>query len=235
VHRELDPALSQSLREFAKARNTGMYALLLAGFQTLMSRLSSQEDIVVGIPAAGQAGLDVNTIGYCVNALPIRSATRHDKPFDLLMHETQRSVLDAFEHQETLLSELVRDLRVPRDPSRLPLIEAIFNYSRYFADLNLAGCTVKTRENRRQAIYYDLFFNIVEADGRLIVDWDYNSELFDEETIERWIDHLAELLNGVVQDSSRAIGDLPLLSAEQGAAVAASWGTAKNKGVKSVS
>jgi non-ribosomal peptide synthetase component F len=74
----------------------------------------------------------------------------------------------------------------------------------------------------------------VESDGRLIVDWDYNSELFDEETIERWIDHLAELLSGVIEDSRRAIGDLPLLSAEQGAAVAASWG-AKNRGVTSAS
>ena len=224
VHRDLDPALSHAMREGAKALKCSVYALLLSGFQALLSRLSGQEDVVVGVPAAGQARLQLETVGYCVNALPIRAALRHDKPFAQLVKETQVGMLDAFEHQDISLGALVRSLNLPRDPSRLPLVEVIFNYSRYFHDLDLAGCKVTARENQRRAVYHDLFLNIVETDGRLVVDWDYCSDLFDRETIERWIDHYSELLGGAVRDATQTLGDLPLMSAEEGMATVANWG-----------
>lgn len=224
VHRELDAKLSQNLRNTAKSLNTSVYVLLLSGFQALVSRLSNQEDIVIGVPVAGQARLNLETVGYCVNALPLRAAAGHARPFAELVLETQRKLFDAFDHQETSLGEIVKALRMPRDPSRLPLVEVIFNYSSYFSDLELEGCTVTTHENRRRAIYYDMFFNIIESDGRLAIDWDYSSDLFDESTIERWVDHYSELLKGVVGDSRHAIGDLPLMSTEQSAEVAAMWG-----------
>lgn len=224
VHHEVDAALSQTLRDTAKSLKTSLGALLLSAFQALVARLSSQEDIVIGLPSAGQAHLQVDTVGYCVNALPLRSAPLHGKPFAQLVKETQKSMLDAVEHQETSLGELVGELRMPRDPSRLPLVEVIFNHSRYFADLEIADCTVSTHENQRRAIYYDLFFNIVEADGKLVVDFDYCSDLFDESTIVRWIDHYCELLRGVAHDASQSVGELPLLSEQQGAEVIAMWG-----------
>lgn len=224
VHRELDGKLSQDLRNTAKSLNTSVYVLLLASFQALVSRLSNQQDIVIGVPVAGQARCNLETVGYCVNALPLRAAAGHAKPFAELVLETRRNLFDAFDHQETSLGEIVQALRMPRDPSRLPLVEVIFNYSSYFSDLELEGCTVTTHENRRRAIYYDMFFNIIESDGHFTIDWDYCSDLFDESTIERWVGHYSELLKAVVGDSRHAIGDLPLMSTEQSAEIAAMWG-----------
>jgi len=224
VHRELDAKLSLDLRNTAKSLNTSVHVLLLASFQSLVSRLSNQEDIVVGVPVAGQARLNLETVGYCVNALPVRAAAHHAKPFAELVRETQCNLFDAFDHQETSLGEIVTALRMPRDPSRLPLVEVIFNYSSYFSGLELEGCTVTTHENRRRAIYYDMFFNIIESGGRLVIDWDYCSDLFDESTVARWADHYSELLKGVVGESRRAIGDLPLMSTDQSAEIAAMWG-----------
>ena len=224
VHRELDAKLSQNLRNTAKVLNTSVFVLLLSSFQALVSRLSNQEDIVVGVPMAGQARLGLDAVGYCVNALPVRAAAGYAKPFAELARETRRKLLDAFDHQETSLGEIVRTLRMPRDPSRLPLVEVFFNYSSYSSNLALEGCTVTTRENPRRAIYYDMFFCITESSGRLAIDWRYCSDLFDESTIERWVDHYSELLKGVVGDSQQAIGDLPLLSTDQSAEITAMWG-----------
>lgn len=224
LHDEIDATLAQALHSTAKALKTSVNTLLFSSFQALISRLSSQEDIVVGVPVAGQARLDLKTVGYCVNALPVRAATVHSKPFAQLVHETQRALFDAFDHQDASLGEVVQALRIPRDPSRLPLVEVIFNYSRYFSDLDFEGCSVSTHENRRRAVYYDMFFNIIEADGRLAIDWDYCSDLFDEATIQRWVDHYRELLQGVVDNSTLPIGDLPLMSTRQGAEIVAMWG-----------
>lgn len=223
VHRELDREWSQSVIAAAKACGTSQHTFLLSGFSTLMSRLSAQEDLVIGVPAAGQARTGIDTVGYCVTALPVRTEPAHDMAFVEFAGRTQRAVLDAFEHQETGLGELVRALGIPRDPSRLPLVEVIFNYSRYFADIKMPGCQVSSRENRRAAVYYDLFFNIVEADGRFVIDWDYASDLFDAATIERWIDHYVQILTGVVADPETMIGHLPLMSAEEARNVIAGW------------
>lgn len=223
VHREIDVELSQRLRALAKTLNSSLYTLLLAAFQTLLSRLSAQEDIVVGIPVAGQASLQVETVGCCANVLPLRAATAPDKPFAALVAEQQRALLDAFDHQAASLGDIVNSLGMPRDRSRLPLVEVIFNFSSYFAHLALPGCEVSTHENRRRAVYYDQFFNVIETDGRLVIDWDYCSDLFDESTMSRWADHYVELLRGAIDDRCQVLGQLPLLSAQQRDEIAAMW------------
>ena len=216
VHRELDPELFQSLRGTAKALKTSVNVLLLSCFQSLLSRLTSQEDLVVGVPVAGQAHTQLETVGYCVNALPLRSLPDHDKAFATLVGETQRSLFDALDHQEVSLGQIVNGLELAREPGRLPLVEVIFNYSSYFSALELPGCTVATHENPRRAVYFDMFFNIIESEGRLVIDWDYRSDLFDRQTMERWTDHFDALLKGVARDHARSIGELPLVEEAQG-------------------
>ncbi|TDK28520.1 aminotransferase class III-fold pyridoxal phosphate-dependent enzyme [Luteimonas aestuarii] len=225
LHHVLDAELSHSLRGTAKALKTSLNVVLLSAFQSLLSRLGGQEDLVVGVPVAGQAHTGLETVGYCVNALPVRAATMHDKSFATLASETQRNLFDAFEHQDASLGQVVNALSVPREPGRLPLVEAIFNYSGYFAKLDLGGCQVETHENPRRAIYFDMFFNIIESrGGSLVIDWDYASDLFDAETISRWTGHYVELLRGVVADSAQSIGDLPLVAEAEASAAFAGWG-----------
>lgn len=224
AHRALDPGLSSALRATAKALKTSMHGLLLGCFAALLSRLSGEEDMVLGIPVAGQARNNLDVVGYCVELLPIRSQPAAEKPFSTFVHEIQRHLLDALDHQGVSLSTIVRALDIPRDASRLPLIEVIFNYSSYFSDLQLPGCEVSTRENPRRAVYFDMFFNIIESDGRLVIDWDYNRDLFDPETIARWTEHFGELLSGIVNASGQAIGDLPLVAAGSEASASTMWG-----------
>ena len=224
LHRELDAGLSQALRGTAKALRTSLNVVLLSSFQSLLSRLTAQDDIVVGVPVAGQAHTGLETVGYCVNALPVRATPAHDKPFASLVSETQRNLFDALDHQDASLGQVVTRLGVPREAGRLPLVEVIFNYSGYFSKLDLPGCTVATHENPRRAIYFDMFFNIIESGGRLVIDWDYASDLFDPATMERWADHYVELLRGVAADSGQAIGDLPLLPDRVGDTAVAGWG-----------
>ena len=215
VHRELDAGLSQALRGTAKVLKTSINVLLLSCFQSLLSRLTTQEDIVIGVPVAGQSRTQLETVGYCVNALPLRAAPGHDKAFSTLVGETQRNLFDALDNQEASLGQIVNALSLGREPGRLPLVEVIFNYSSYFSALELPGCTVATHENPRHAVYFDMFFNIIESDGRLVIDWDYRSDLFDSLTMERWTDHFCELLKGVVQNHERPIGELPLVAQVQ--------------------
>ena len=223
VHREFAPALLEDLRALARARSVTLFNLLLAGFSALLSRLSMQDDVVIAIPAAGQAHLDVEAVGYCVNALPIRTQPLPSLPFSSLLSQTQQGVLDALDHQDVGIGEIARALRLGSSPDRLPLAEVMFNFSAFLAGFELEGCHVVAHENRRRATFYDLFLHIVESDGRLILDCDHATALYDGETIGRWLDHYQALLEAAVADPDCEIGELPLLSQDQQAALIEAW------------
>ncbi|WP_306252748.1 non-ribosomal peptide synthetase [Parvularcula sp. IMCC14364] len=209
-HHELKTDLTEKLQGTARKLGVSQNAVLFSAFAALLSRLSAQDDFVIAMPAAGQARHELETVGYCVNMLPVRLQPAYDASFADFARQTQKSVLDAFDHQEFTFSELLQDINAPRHTGRLSLTETVFNYSRYFSDIDMTGCEVSARENRRQSVYYDLFFNIVEADGRLHVDFDFATSLYREETIARWVTHFETLLEDALVYPERAIGELTL-------------------------
>ncbi|MEX6633170.1 aminotransferase class III-fold pyridoxal phosphate-dependent enzyme [Hyphococcus lacteus] len=214
VHRELPQKLCLGVKEAAKQLGVSQFALLLSAYSALLSRLTSQEDMVIGVPTAGQARENIDAIGYCVNILPVRTNPGFEDEFSDFAKGLQKATFDAFDNQNLSISDLMNRLKIPRDPSRLALIETVFNFSRYFSGVSMPGCTLTARENRRFAVYHDLFFNIVDAGECLVIDWDYAADLFDEETISRWIDHYIALLSDIVRHPKKRIGDLSLIVPE---------------------
>ena len=165
--------------------------MLLAGFEALLAGLSKQEDLVIALPAAGQAHLGLEAVGYCATSLPIRSKPARAKSFSQHARETQRALLDALDHQDVSLGSIIRSLRLPGSRARLPLAEVMFNFSGFLSNLKIDDCTVVAHENSRRAMFYDMFLHAVESDSRLIMDWDYRTDIFDAATIERWLDCIA--------------------------------------------
>jgi len=193
-----------------------LFATLLAAYQLLLCRLSRQDDVVVGIPAAAQALLEGATlVGHCVNFLALRAQITKDLTFADLTKQVKRSVLDAYEHQTYTYGTLVRKLGIPRDPSRLPLIEAQFNLERIGSAMKFAGLEAEVDPNPKAFVNFDLFLNVVEDDQGLTLDCDYNRDLFDESTIARWMGHFRVLLEEFVTDAGRSGLRVPMLKAAE--------------------
>jgi hypothetical protein len=212
-------SVAAAVKAAGRGAGVGAFAMFLSGYAALMSRLSGQEDFVIGVPAAGQANLGVETIGYCVNMLPMRFAPRLAEPFIDFAKRTQQLLIEAMEHQDLCLSDLARDLKAPRALSRPALIHNVFNYSAYFDDVAFGDCVVRASENRRAAVHHELFANLAESGDGLAADWDFATAVFDDDTIESWIAHFAALLADVGQRPEAAIGQLSLMSPEAREAV----------------
>ena len=213
VHATLTAELSGELKRVARQLGLTHHSLLLSSFQVLLSRLAAQEDFVVGVPAAGQAATGMgHLVGYCVSLMPLRTRCAGDVSFAAFARETRNAVLDAFEHQRADFARLTRELPIDRDPSRLPLVEVVFNYSGYLRRLSFAGLEAAARENQRGAVLHDLFLNIVEDENQMVIDWDYNTDLFDEETIRQWIQHFEVLLGGIASNPDTSMQELPLIA-----------------------
>jgi len=208
----IDAPTYKQIRHAGAKQGCTLFATLLTGFASLLHRLTAQNDIVIGIPTAGQSLLENgNLVGHCVNFLPIRVQFIEGQSGSELLQQIKRTVLDAYDHQSYTYGTLVRNLKIRRDPSRLPLVEVQFNLEKVGRNLNFPGLQVEVDPNGKSAVNFDLFVNIVESDQGLLIDCDYNSDLFDRDTIARWLTHFETLLEALSADAQQEIDRLPIL------------------------
>ena len=207
----IDAAAYQRIKKAGAKSGSTLFGTLLSGFQALLARLSGQSDIVVGIPAAAQSLLGEQVlVGHCVNFLPVRMKLDPDAAVKDLLAGTRRKVLEAYEHQSYTYGTLVRKLAIPRNPSRLPLIEVQFNLERVGGNLRFEGLQAQVDQSPKRFVNFDLFLNVVESAEGLKLYCDYNTGLFDQSTIERWMGHFQTLLLGFADDPNRTLAAVPM-------------------------
>ena len=187
-----------ALKKSAARSGRTLFATLLGAFEILAGRLSDRSDVVVGVPAAGQALLeDEILVGHCVDFLPLRARWDAATSIEDLLAGVKQHVLDAYEHQEYTLGTLVRKLAPQREANRTPLAEIQFNLERLAEDLPFESLSVTVEPNPKAFVNFDLFFNVVESGDGLRIDCDYNSDLFDAATIERWLVYYRAILDAI--------------------------------------
>ncbi|GJL65936.1 MAG: hypothetical protein NPIRA05_09070 [Nitrospirales bacterium] len=211
-----DATLYQMMKALTVKTKTSLFSLTFAVFNVLLARLTSQYDLVVIVPTAGQLFVSSDSlVGHCVNSFPVRSRFDPHMPFAQFLSATTTKVFEMYDNQGCTLGGMIKRLQVPRDTSRLPLGEVTFNLDRDGASMSFHGLRASVEQVPKQAVHFDLFFNLNEVDGRLRFDIDYNHDLFDEETIRHWLTCYLTLLEGIVQDPEMSIGQLSLLNEEQ--------------------
>ena len=209
----IEPSLCGELKQLSARHGCTLFVTLLAGFKALLCRLSGQDDIVVGIPAAGQAAVgNESLVGYCVNLLPLRSQIDPGSRFTDYIARVKRALLDGYEHQIYPLIKLVKTLNIARDSSRPPIVAATFNLDRNDSASGSFDLDMELIANPTSSAKFDISLNITESDGALLVDCDYNTDLFEFATIRRWMGHFHTLLRGIVENPEQLISDLPILS-----------------------
>jgi len=224
VDHVLERPLIDALRKFGAARGTSLYAVMLGGFTALLHRLTEQEDVVVGIAAAGQLASEMHElVGHCVNLLPLRLAVDPQQPFEQLVTHCGTTLLDAFEHQTLTYGSLLQKLAVPRDPSRLPLVSVLFNIDQdsSAAAPPFGGLAVEQTGIPRVAENFELFVNGTPVPTGMQLEVQYNSDLYDEATVARWLSMYEQLLRHALETAAQPVSRLNLLSPPQRAALAA--------------
>lgn len=225
---ELDAGLVGRLRAAASTQRASLFTLLLAAFEVLLHRLTAQEDLVVGIPAAGQAALGAGTlVGHCVNTLPLRTKLQGGLRFSELVATLRGTMLDGLEHQQLTLGALLRKLPVVRDPSRLPLVSVAFNLDRALLPPAYAfeGIQTSLETNPRSFENFDLFVNAVERPDSVMLECQYNADLFDAATVRRWLLAYGLVLGDAASNPAAPIGSMALVPAEDALRIAA-WNEA---------
>jgi amino acid adenylation domain-containing protein len=211
--KKIDGETLERIKKFGAKQKCTLFVTLLAGLQALLARLSGQDDIVVGIPSAGQSLVEDGVlVGHCVNFLPLRAKIGAGQTTGSFMAEVRQNLFAAYEHQNYTYGRLVRKLNIQRDPGRLPLTEIQFNLERIGGGVQFEGLEAEVDPNPKAFVNFDIFVNAVEVKDGLVLDCDYNTGLYNESTIARWLTHYETLLESMVADASVEVSKLGLLT-----------------------
>ena len=96
-----DADFVKNLRKTAAKQGTTFYVFMLAAYQAYLSRITGQDDFVIGVAAAGhnQPG-NQNLVAHAIGLLPVRTKIGEGISFKEYVKEVRGSVLDAFDHQQ---------------------------------------------------------------------------------------------------------------------------------------
>jgi amino acid adenylation domain-containing protein len=206
--------LSERLRSLSRQEGVTLFMTLLAAFSVLLYRYTEQEDILVGTPVAGRTRSDFEgLIGFFVKTLVMRADLSGNPSFGELLQRLRRGTLEAYAHQDLPFEKLVEELRPARDLKRTPLFQvmlAMQNFPVFTEDLY--GLTITQFETQAVTPKFDLSLIVRENESGLQSSLEYSCDLFEASTIERMSNHFLRLLEGIADDSSRRLSELPLLS-----------------------
>ena len=207
----LDTELTRALRACAASQRISIVTALFGGFAALAHRLTGNEDLVLGIAAAGQMQHDLpQVVGHCVNFLPLRLKPRGAQTLRAFLREARASMLDAVEHQGITLGKLLQHLKLKRQPGRPPLISVTMNLDGHDAPLRYDGLDVRAQRIERQAENFELFLNVVDEGDTLTLQCSYSAQLFSEETMRGHMQQYEALLRMLPTHLDHKLSDLPV-------------------------
>ncbi|MFF8700631.1 amino acid adenylation domain-containing protein [Streptomyces albidoflavus] len=218
-------ATTAGLRALARQRGASLFMALTAAVKAVLSRWSGQRDIALGTSAAARGHKDLEqVVGFLVNTVVLRTDVAPELAFGELLDRVKDTVLDAFAHEDVPFDKLVEALQPERDTSRTPLVQAMVALQDTPADtLALPGAAVSPYPLERDASLFDLTFEFTERDGVLHGLVEYDTDLFDADTVDRLSGHLCVLLDGAVADPARPVAALPLLTEAERRRLAVEW------------
>ncbi|RKH44041.1 amino acid adenylation domain-containing protein [Corallococcus sp. AB050B] len=211
----LPPELGKALEALCRRQGVTLFMALLGGMQLLLSRLSGQDDIVIGSPISGRTRQEVEPlIGFFINTLPLRVRGEGSLGFGELLRRVRKTCLDAYAHQEVPFEQLVDALQPERDLSRPPLFQVFFTLQHSAVPaLELEGLKTSELDFEPGVSRMDLTVFLRETPEGLVGLWEYSTDLFDAATVARFAEHYSRLLEAAVAEPERPVATLPLLTA----------------------
>ena len=210
----LSSDLVKALKALSQQAGATLFMTLLAAFQVLLARLTGQHDIPVGSPTAGRTRAEVDgLIGVFINNLVLRTDLSGNPTFRELLVRVRAVALDAYAHQDLPFEKIVEDLQPERSLGHTPLFQVMFNMLSFgLAQVDLPDLDVEYSITPKTGANFDLTLYCVERENRLDLLWEYDADLFESATIQRWMEHWHTLLEAIAANPDQALDDLPLLT-----------------------
>ncbi|PHM27177.1 non-ribosomal peptide synthetase [Xenorhabdus ehlersii] len=210
----LDADLTASLKRLSEQQGVTLFMTLLSAWSIVLSRLSGQDDVVIGTPSAGRSRQEVESlIGFFVNTLALRIDLSGEPNVTELLARVRQTALAAQEHQDLPFEQVVEIVQPPRRLAHTPLFQVMFAWqSNEIVEWKLPGLTISPIDQAFDVVKFDLELNLFEEEDRVVGYLGYSTTLFDQSTIERHVEYLHTILQAMVADIQQPVGEMNILA-----------------------
>ncbi|HEX2091995.1 MAG TPA: amino acid adenylation domain-containing protein, partial [Longimicrobiaceae bacterium] len=211
----IGPEVAAGLRALGRVEGATPFMTLLSAWQLLLGRYAWQDDVVVGTPIAGRNRLETEgVIGLFVNTLVSRASLASDPTFRELLGQVREATLGAYQHQELPFEKLVEELGVERSLAYTPLVQVLFTLqNNRRGELRLGGSAVEPLGGGAGSVKFDLNLSVTEAGDGFRCELAYRSELWDDGSAARMLEHYGRVLEEVAARPERRVSEVSLVSA----------------------
>ncbi|KIO65387.1 Long-chain-fatty-acid--CoA ligase [Caldibacillus thermoamylovorans] len=222
---EISESLKNKLEKLSKQQETTMFMTLLAAYQGFLARYTGQDDIIVGSPIANRNHPDIDgLIGFFVNTLPFRLKLTDEMNFNDILSEVRNKALNAYINQDIPFEKLVDEIQPERNLSYSPIYQTMFVYQK---DLSLKdkcfGLDLTEWEVSQHLSNFDITLRINEQGKGLKATFEYNTDLFKEETIERLSRHFNHWLTNIVESPEKPVVYIPVIDGKEQQIILKDW------------
>jgi amino acid adenylation domain-containing protein len=222
---EVSPRLAERAKALSRRCGATPFMTLLAAFQALLCRHTGQDDVVVGTANGSRPWLETEgLLGLFVNTVAIRTDLSGDPPFLEALARVRQVALEAYAHGEMPFERLVEELRPRRDLSRTPLFQALFVLQN--TPLEAVARSADAERDvigERTTAAYELSLYLIESNGGYTATLEYNTDLFDRETVARMADRYLRLLDSAVERPESRLSELSVLPGAERRTLLVDW------------
>ena len=208
---------TSQLKALAKTEETTLFMVLLSVYNIFLARISNQEDIIIGTPIAGRQHADLeDMIGMFVNTLPLRNYPKGELNYKDFLSELKSRTLEYFDNQWYQYEELIHELKIERNASRNPLFDTMLVFQNFEqSNFEIPGLTLSHYTNERAVSKLDITLSAAETNGQILMKFTYSTELFKEDTIERFIAYFKKIVSTIIYNINIKISDIDIISVQE--------------------
>ena len=200
--------VSEGVTALARTGQFTKFMTMLAAFDVLLHARTGKQDIIVGTDFANRNRHETaKLIGFFVNELALRVDLTGDPSFRQLVQRVRTTSLEAFNHQEIPFQWVVEELRPPRDPSRSPVFQVVFDLHNIPMQLEFRGISFQPLRLPLRPAKFDITLFISESPSDLYALLEYNTDLYDTATAKRFLSDYVAVLEQVVSDPGTRLSE----------------------------
>ncbi|MES4905601.1 MULTISPECIES: amino acid adenylation domain-containing protein [unclassified Streptomyces] len=222
---DLDPELASALRDLSRKQNTTLFVTLVSALKILMHRWTGDDEVVVGTPIANRHHKEIEgLIGFFVNTLVLDTDLSGNPTVEEVLERVGDTAKGAYAHQDVPFEILVNEFRPEQGMSMNPLFQVCFALQTAPAEAAGADSILgPVQEIRNGTSKFDLWISIAEREGLLTGSVEYNADIFEHGTIQRFIDGYLVLLRSLADAPGQRVGELRVLSEEERHKILVEW------------
>src|SRR6266403_1014654 len=220
---DIPAALAQELKTLGARADCTFFMTVLAAFQVLLLRYCGLEDLVIGTPFAARSPQEVEPlIGNFLNMAALRCDTSGDPSFIGLLRRVRDTVFEAFSNSDLPFEALIRHLKIDREPSRNPVFQALLQVLAVPAP-KIGTLQVECFHFDLKYAQFDLSLHLYQQGAGYRGRFEYCTDLFRAESIQRLSSNFQQLLHAIVGDPQQNISQLPILAASERQQLLVEW------------